>query len=413
MNIKKYFSRNYEKLREIYEIFRNTEYGKKLNLPDWKFKDYYDFKHLPLLDPRKVDFRQVFIPADDLWCFITSGVSGYKKTIYRDIGTIVGYPKEMDEVLRTDNVVFLHSKRREGESYYETHDVNHKRMYPRGIFAEYENRDELLKYAQKGDVLFIIEYPLMAEWICHQLESALESKEILSENIVKRKVYLELSGEPVTEKQVKSIVRRLEKIFQTEVEYFVTYGSNEIGHIGTYIPALHGSQVVYEVISSLFVEIINDEIVITPYKKYGTILFRYKTGDKGILSFKDDKTFLKVPGKSQEEGIIYVAGAQVSIPNLVSKIEKIAIDCPVGIECVKEDDVEKGKCKLNINVYVPQTLTESKKEEITHTVKQFIMDFAILSVENHLGMVTVDVQCSAEPIKKRWFIVDKAKEVIK
>ena len=406
MNMEKYFNEKAPNLKEVYEIFKTTEYGRRLNLPPWTFDNYEDFKKLPIMDPKDVVFEDLFVPAKGLWCFITSGVSGRVKTIKRDIGTIVGYPKEMDETLRINNTVFLHSKRREGESYYETHDVNHKRMYPQGIFAEYSDRDELLEYVQRGHVLFIIEYPLMAEWICYQLESALENKEILFENIAKRKVYLELSGEPVTEKQVKSVVKRLERIFQTEVEYFITYGSNEIGHIGTYVPALHGSVIMYEVIPPLFIEIIDNEIIITPYKKEGTILFRYKTGDHGKLFFKDGKPFLNVMGKSKEEGIIYVAGAQVSISELVSWIEEIVSECPVSIECIKKEDISEGKCDLNIVVHIPQTLTNSVEDDVSTIIKQFIMSSAVLLVENHLGMVTINVQYSTEPIKKRWFIVD-------
>ena len=409
MNMEKYFNEKAPNLKEVYEIFKTTEYGRRLNLPPWTFDNYEDFKKLPIMDPKDVVFEDLFVPAKGLWCFITSGVSGRVKTIKRDIGTIVGYPKEMDETLRINNTVFLHSKRREGESYYETHDVNHKRMYPQGIFAEYSDRDELLEYVQRGHVLFIIEYPLMAEWICYQLENALENKEILFENIAKRKVYLELSGEPVTEKQVKSVVKRLERIFQTEVEYFITYGSNEIGHIGTYVPALHGSVIMYEVIPPLFIEIIDNEIIITPYKKEGTILFRYKTGDHGKLFFKDGKPFLNVMGKSKEEGIIYVAGAQVSISELVSWIEEIVSECPVSIECIKKEDISEGKCDLNIVVHIPQTLTNSVEDDVSTIIKQFIMSSAVLLVENHLGMVTINVQYSTEPIKKRWFIVDNTK----
>lgn len=409
MNMEKYFNEKASNLKEVYEIFKTTKYGIRLNLPCRTFDNYEDFKKLPITDPKDAIFEDLFVPAKGLWCFITSGVSGLVKTIKRDIGTIVGYPKEMDETLRINNTVFLHSKRREGESYYETHDVNHKRMYPQGIFAEYSDRDELLKYVQRGHILFIIEYPLMAEWICYQLESALENKEILFENIAKRKIYLELSGEPVTEKQVKSVVRRLEKIFQTDVEYFITYGSNEIGHIGTYTPTLHRSEIMYEVIPLLFVEIVNDEIIITPYKKEGTILFRYKTGDNGKLFFKDSKPFLNVRGKSKEEGIIYVAGAQVNISELVSRIEEIVSEYPVGIECVKKEYISEGKCELNIGVHIPQTLTDSVIDNVTAMVKQFIMNSAVLSVENHFGMVTINVQYSTEPIKKRWFIVDNTK----
>jgi len=404
MNMERYFKEKSEELKEVYEVLRKTVYGKKLNLAQWNINTYDDFRKLPIIAPNTVDYKELFISTKGLWQFKTTGVSGNIKTIYRDIGTIVGYPEEMNRVLRNNITVFLHSKRREGESYYETHDINHKRMYPQGIFAEYNDRDKLLECVQRGDVLFIIEYPLMAEWICYQLESALENKEILFENIAKRKVYLELSGEPVTEIQIKSLVKRLDKIFQTEVEYFITYGSNEIGHIGTYIPALHGSQIAYKIISSLFVEEINGEIIITPFRKNGTILFRYKMGDKGKLYFIDGKPFLEIKGKSKEEGVLYIAGAQVYIPEIVSKVEKVIPNCPVGIECVKKEYPQKGMCELSIITHIPQPLNTFLQNEISSVIKQYIMDSAILSVENHLGIVRIDVRYSSEPMRKRWRI---------
>jgi phenylacetate-coenzyme A ligase PaaK-like adenylate-forming protein len=409
-DMEKYFNENAQNLKEVYEIFRTTKYGRKLNLPPWTFDNYEDFKKLPIMDPKDIVFEDLFVPAKGLWCFMTSGASGKVKTIKREVGTIVEYPKEMDEMLRKNNTIFLHSKRRKGESYYETHDVNHKRMYPQGIFVEYKNRDELLQFVQRGDILFIIEYPLMVEWICYYLETALENKEILPKNIAKKKVYLELSGEPITEKRVENIVHRLEKIFQTEVEYFITYGSNEIGHIGTYVPALHGTKIMYEVNPSLFVEIINGEIIITPYRKYGTILFRYKTGDCGKLFLKEGKPFLKEIRKSEDEGIMYIAGGKINIPKLLPEIEKIVNNSILGIECIKKEDQNRGKCHLCINIHVPQNLIVSKKAEIACKVKELIMNFASLSIENYLGMFTIEIQFSTEPIKKKWFIVNNCKE---
>ncbi len=249
----------------------------------------------------------------------------------------------------------------------------------------------------------------MAEWICYQLEKAIEAGKIFPGNIRKKKVYFELSGEPVTEEQVCNIVKRLEKIFQTEVEYSITYGSTEIGLIGTYIPTIHGSKIKYEVIPSLFVEIVDGEIIITPYRKQGTILFRYKTGDKGKLFFENGKPFLNVIGKSESEGIMYVAGVQVCIPELVAEIEKIA-NFPIGIKVIKKKDRPKGVCELDIKIHIPRrdALSNSLKNAITEKTKQFITDSAVLSVENHLGIVKINIHYSSEPIKKR-FIIENLK----
>jgi len=402
MNKEAYFVRNTHKLREVYEVFRNTRHGVERSLPPWSVKSYQQFVELPLLDPKEVDFQDLFIPADNLWCFATSGVSGHRKSVYRDIGTIVEYPPEMDAMLRGYHAVFLHSKRREGESYYETHDVNHRRMYPQALLAEYETREDLLEYAHAGDVLFVIEYPLMAEWICYQLETALEREELTPHNLRKKKVYLELSGEPVTRERVANIVERLEKIFNCGVECIATYGSNEIGHIGTCIPAPHME---YEIIPSLFVEMVDGEIVITQYRTLGTILFRYKMGDTGTLFFKEGKPFLRVFGKSRDEGMMYVAGAEVSIPELVSRVESM-VDLPIGIECVKEQDQRKGECQLTITIHLPLVLTGSLRDEITSMTRQYVASCAVLSVENELGMVKTETQFSTEPIKKRWFIIN-------
>jgi len=404
--MEEYFDRNKEKLRQVFERFRNTTYGKKLNLP-LNFKDYGEFVKLPLLDPEKVDLQQLNIPGEGLRQFTTSGVSGHKKTVYRDIGTIVSYPREMDETLRNNKTLFLHSKRRENESYYETHDFNHKRMYPQGIFREYGNIEELLKYVQEGNVLFIVEYPLMTEWFCYQLENALENSKILPKNIRKRKVYLELSGEPVTRSQVENIVERLKKIFQTEVDYVVTYGSNEIGHIGTYTPTIHGSEIIYETIPSVFVEEINNEIIITPFRTEGTILLRYKTGDKGAIIFKGDRgPFLKVLGKNPEEGILYVAGAQVNIAELASILRSL-LKSPVGLVVNKDEDERAGRCNLNINLHTVFPIDDSTRNKVSLFIKKFIMDSAVLEIENHLGITNLEITYSNEPLKKQFIIYKK------
>jgi hypothetical protein len=406
---KKYFDRNRENLKKVYEVFRDTQIGKKLGLPVWDINNYSNFKKLPVMDPRQVNFNELFVPAEGLWRFVTTGVSGNRKTVYRDIGTIVGYPADMDMILRSNPTVFLHSKRRAGESYYETHDVNHKRMYPSGIFGEYQSREQLLEHVQKGKVLFIIEYPLMAEWICYQLEEALESKEISSKRLLKKRVYLELSGEPVEGGQLQRLVSRLESIFRCDVEYFVTYGSNEIGHIGTYVPALHGFTIAYEVIPSLFVEEIDEEVIITPFRINGTILFRYKVGDKGTLLFIDDKPFLKIEGKSKDEGILYVAGAQVNIPQLFSKVEEILPDCPIGARCMKKEDRRRGTCALNIGIHTPRLLDPAIRNRMSLVIREYITTSAVLSVENHLGVVSIDMEYSTKPVRKRLTIIDRTR----
>ena len=402
MNMEKYFSEKQESLKKVYQAFRKTPYGRKLDLPKWSVNSYSDFKALPIIDPKEVDFNDLLIPANNLWKFKTSGVSGHIKTVYRDIGTIVGYPKEMDETLRNNKTVFLHSKRREGESYYETHDFNHKRMYPNGIFAEYETREQLLEYVQKGNVLFIIEYPLMAQWICYQLEKAIENKEVSLEKLTKEKVYLELSGEPVTSEQVNDIVKRMKKIFQCDVEYFVTYGANEIGHIGTYVPALHGSEIIYEIIPSLFIEEIDGELIITPFRTKGTILFRYKIGDIGELFFKNGKPFVKVFGKSQEE-ILYLAGAQINVLNLLKVLKK---KNPTIINLVvrKQEDNQRGKTKINFEIHTLSVLEQSLKEFLSNCVKEVIREEASIHSEKHLGVVSIDISFSTRPLKKQLMI---------
>jgi len=402
MNMEKYFSEKQESLKKVYQAFRKTPYGRKLDLPKWSVNSYSDFKALPIIDPKEVDFNDLLIPANNLWKFKTSGVSGHIKTVYRDIGTIVGYPKEMDETLRNNKTVFLHSKRREGESYYETHDFNHKRMYPNGIFAEYETREQLLEYVQKGNVLFIIEYPLMAQWICYQLEKAIENKEVSLEKLTKEKVYLELSGEPVTSEQVNDIVKRMKKIFQCDVEYFVTYGANEIGHIGTYVPALHGSEIIYEVIPSLFIEEIDGELIITPFITKGTTLFRYKLRDIGELFFKNGKPFVKVFGKSQEE-ILYLAGAQINVLNLLKVLKK---KNPTIINLVvrKQEDNQRGKTKINFEIHTLSVLEQSLKEFLSNCVKEVIREEASIHSEKHLGVVSIDISFSTRPHKKQLMI---------
>lgn len=401
MNVEEYFDENKTKLKEVYEILRSTEFGKELSLPPWNVKSYEDFKKLPIIHPKEVSFEKLFIPGNGLWRFKTSGVTGKAKTVYRDIGTIESYAEDMDKMLRNNLTVFLHSKRREGESYYEVHDINHKRMYPNGIFLEYENKKQLLEYVQKGEVLFIVEYPLMAEWICYQLEEALEN--MPSQSFAKKKVYLELSGEPVTEAQVQNIITRMMKIFQCDVEYSITYGSTETGLIGTYIPTLHGSRIIYEVSPSLFVEEIDGEIILTPFRKRGTILFRYKIGDRGKLFFKENKPFLQDIRRC--EGNIYVAGAQVNVVELISYLKNI-ISYPIAIEFFKREDSIKGVCFLNVVVHTPKGLPHPIKNKLASSIKNFIINSAKLSVETRLGIVKIDVQFTTSPLKKQWRIIE-------
>ena len=405
-NMNKYFKSYLNELKQVYEVFRQTEYGRSLNLSTWSFNSYDDFLSLPILDS-KVNFDELFIPGENLYPFITSRSTGTPKVIYKEIGGIFGYSDQTDKLLKSRSVVFLHSKRRSGEGFYETIDYNHKRMYPNAFFAEFSNREELLKYVSMGDVLFIIEYPLMCEWILFQMEKALKSKEICLSDIKKEKVFLKISGEHISPKRLKKIVERIKKLFQTDVEYSISYGANEIGLIGVYVPRKHGyiyhNNFIYKIIPTLFVEVVNNEIILTPFRTKGTILFRYRIGDIGKLFFKRSNPYIQIYGR--KESTMYLAGSQLNIDSLYYSIEKMV--SPLSLKII--NTAEEAKQNINIVVISPTLLSKYQKQRIARHIKQFITESSVLSIENHLEIVKINIRFSREPIKKKWFVVHQSR----
>jgi hypothetical protein len=374
-----------------------------LALAAWRISSYDDFRELPILEARLTDLDELLVPGTGLQAVSTTGSAGRRKSVMRRIGSIVSYPPDMHATLADGIPVFLHSARTSPETYYLTHDVNHRRMYPRARLLEYTTGEELRAQAAQGDVLFIIEYPLMGEWICYQLERAMENALWLRSACAKRTVYLELSGEPMVRERVDKLVARMARIFSCDPEYFLTYGASECGHIGTYLPCKHGREIVYEDAGNSFLEEVDGDIVITPFASEGTILLRYRIGDRGAVFFREGQTFVRVDGRAASEGTLYVAGSQVDVRELSSEL-RLSIGQPAGLQVVKEENSVTGTCGLTILVCGIRMSDSTTRERASLLIRERLHASAALVVEQAMQLVTLRVDFTETPLIKEWMI---------
>jgi len=397
--LERYFNRNKKRIKEVMRAFNETLRGRKQPVNLASIEKYSDFLTVPPLNHVGED---LVVFSEDLQVFKTAGTTGKPKKIYREIGRIAPYPKEMDKELRGSKTIFIHSKRRSVESYYEIHDVSHREMYPEGIFLEFANGDSLMRAVSQGEILFFIEYPLMMEWVCYQLETLLKKGKIDQSKLRKQKIYLELSGELITERRLNRIKKRLAEIFQTKVEASVTYGLNEMGLVGTYLPEKHGGEIIYEVSPKVFVELVEGEIILTPFNTKGTILLRYKSGDRGSLFFKDGIPYIKIFGRKPELGYVSVAGSQFSLPSLYSYFRKALSGLPIGIECRKREDHRTGQIILNFILHIPKRYALGDKNKIHSLLMDEVVAQAELFRETDVGIVNINTEIRYTPMKKSW-----------
>lgn len=395
--LEEYFQKNREKIKTVIKAFNRTEYGKQNSIDIDGLRYYLDFKKVPLLDDIVLANNPdvLVIPADNLYTFSTTGTTGKEKVVHREIGTIVNYPKEMSNMLSREDAVFTHSERRALESYYETHDVNHKRLFPNARFIFFSDEDSAIRAVKGCNVLQITEYPSMLEWLCFTIEGAIENKKVGKKELKKEKVYVELSGDVVSEKRLEELGKRLTDIFGIKPEMVVTYGLNEVGHVGTYHPSKN-SEIVYRVIPSEFVEEVDNEIILTPLNTKGAILLRYKTGDSGKLFFKDGEPFLEVNGKRPELGYVSVAGSQFSLPSLLQKVKE-QFNWPVQIECKKKEDSRTGRTNLEVILHLP-----FKSSNLEKFIRSEIIKQAELQKEIACGLVYLDISFTPIMMKKSW-----------
>ena len=401
--IERYFLSMKRELREVVKAFSLTEASKNLKLCS-KVSTYSDFCQIPHLKEQDLARNpySYYLPSDSDVEFITSGTSGFPKKIFAPFSTKAApFPAAIEDLIEHYKTVFVHSKRLTQERFYWVHDKTYRESYPDIPINEYTDLDSAISAIRGKEAICIYEYPSAFYRFLFFVRKALEG------GMIKRKempqiLILELSGEPVELEDMRLIFENAKQIFSQEPRISVTYGMNEVGLVGSYdFKYTDEHSLEYEVYRKVLVEIIDPEsstpvepgeigeMVITSLALYGTIILRYRTGDKGILTFKNGKPRIQVVGKLPHLNSLFVMGSQFSVSFLSKKILR-TFRIPISIDAKHEIDRLKGLESLWVTLYLPQQVNYLSKD-LEDFVRLSIIEDADLFSELQMGTVNLKI----------------------
>jgi len=399
-----YFFVMRRELREVAKAFSLTEGSKSLELHP-KISTYSDFCQLPYLKEQDLARNpySYYLPSGSAVEFVTSGTSGLPKKIFSPFSIKAApFPPAIEDLIRHHKTVFVHSKRLQQESFYWIHDKTYRETYPDIPIKEYRDLNSAISAIRGKEAICIYEYPSAFYRFLFFVRKALEGR-IIKIKEIPRILIVELSGEPVELEDLYFMVETTRQIFLQGSHISVTYGMNEVGLIGSY-DFKHSDEhsLEYEVYPKVFVEIIDPEssafvepgeigeIVITSLALQGTIIFRYRTGDKGILTFRNGKPYLQVLGKLSHLNSLFIMGSQFSVSSLSKRILK-TFRIPISIDAKREIDKLKGLESLWVTLYVPQQV-DYLSEDLEDFVRLSIIEDADLFSEFQMGTVNLKIR---------------------
>jgi hypothetical protein len=391
----RYFSFHKQKLQKVIQAYCQTVHGKQRSIYGFP-RCYEDFLEFPFMEDGELSSLPLdfYIPSGDDIEFVTSGTSGRKKRIFRPSrDSAIPLPPDLDQIIRQNDTVFVHSKRYQLESFYWLLDKTYSENYSASP-CEYDSLESVIEILKEGTVLCIYDYPTAFYRFLFLVQKGLQEGRISFQAIRKNNVLIELTGEPMSMPDLQHALDFAQNAFQCPVNIWATYGSAEIGGIAYYDFNGDDQEIDYTVASKrVFVEVIDPttgnprigtpgEIVVTALRGQGTIILRYRTGDKGVLSFKDGIPHLS---HLQRPSVVFVAGSQFNIQDILRSLrEELGVIAQLSVS--RERDDERGFEKLFLRIFILESFG-IEENFVKEFLKNRIIEEAKLDSEISLGLV--------------------------
>ena len=335
----KYFQNKKLLLKEVINASTKTKYGRENKIGLYPIKTYEDFCKLPLSDSKMLsELPIIFVcgKINNFLCHCTSGTTGHLKEIYHDQPNRLNpFPKSATKTLsQTKNLIFLCGEGRKANYWW--FDFMFKKYFPHiKTFYHNDTADFVVELAQHGDSIFMADSVSFLKCAINLLEEELKKNKSLKDKLKKKIVYACATGDKMTIKELKDIYIKLKNIFSVQKPLLVsTYGLTETQFVGLNVFEEKMRKIRYRVTDLKFVEVIDKEskkptfgdkgeIVITSLGWItGTVLPRYRTGDIGIMKFKDGIPYLEVDGKEASAGHLRFRQVLIDIPGTTNRIKK-------------------------------------------------------------------------------------------
>jgi len=386
----KYFQDNKSLLKEVINSSAKTKYGRKTKIGLYPFETYRDFCQIPFSDSKALSENPAtFVRGkiDKFVCVRTTGTTGYPKRIYYDPSNrFVSVPSSTAKILsQTKDFILFYGMGRREPYWMLNHTIKH--LFPHiKILRHDDTADSMVKLAQIGDSIFIIDPVSHFKNTIFSLEKEVRKSKTLKNKLKKKVVIAATTGEEISIQEFGSIYEKIKYIFSVQRPSFVSvYGLTETDSIGLSSYNEKDKKIRYRVNDSKFVEAINQktlrpcfekrgEIVITALKwTTGTIIPRYRTGDIGRLSFKDGVPYLKIYGKKPSAGIISFRQTKINVPGIIKRI-KTKFNIPLQSEFQISANKKTTQETLFVRIHSSAFTDKDLKKRVESFVENVIVN---------------------------------------
>lgn len=405
-----YFDKRKQGLEITLRSARETSFIKN-KLPT-KVESYSDFCQIPVIDSSVVaKFPESFVRGNinELELKTTGGSTGRPKRIYYFNNNLKsGIPSFISEIIRNSKHPILLHQDRPGTIYY-IYDLIFKRDYPKAQICTYSNPTEALMFIKPADTIYIGEfYSAMKRFIYWLSEEVKKSKKLAKE-LKNKTVFIDVGGDPMKINELNKYYSILKEIFGTNPDIVVTYALTEVSSVGLYIFDPSDKKIVYKVRDDKYVEVLNEDftkpliekegkIIVTPVGwEYGTILLRYFTGDRGILSFKDGVPYLQICGRDPSKTLISLTGFKISAQDLYDLIrDKFNFPIRASFQVLHQSD--GSYLTFKIDLYSAEFDKEINSREVTDFLNDYFINQHPLDVDIRRKYCRIKISTSISDI---------------
>jgi len=421
---KKYFQNKKLLLREVINASAKTKYGKGNKIGLYSIKTYEDFCRIPFSDSKMLSENPtIFVRGkiNNFLCQCTSGTTGHPKEIYQDQpNRLDPFPSSATKTLsQTKNLTFLCGKGRKANYWW--FDFIFKKCFPHIKMLHHDDTaNSVTELAQQGDSIFIADSISFLKYAINLLEKEIKKNKSLKDKFKKKIVYACATGDKMTIKELKDIYIKLENIFSVQKPLLVsTYGLTETQSVGFNLFEKKMEKVRHRVVNLKFVEVIDKkskkptfgdkgEIVTTSLGwTTGTIIPRYRTGDIGIMKFKDGIPYLEVDGKEASAGHLRFRQVLIDIPGTTNRIKK-KFKVPIYL---KSQIIRNNKTMheiLSFIIHSPAFNDKNLQKRVKNFVEAIVPErktILLWGIKNNLCKINVKLSSRPSNMVKDWQIL--------
>lgn len=418
-----YFASKIEKLNETLQAASKTPYGKNV-INKTNITNYKEFTELPILENSKLIDSELFLQGDttNLIERTTGGTTGsIKKKIYYTKEAMASWlPPHVTDIINTHKAALLH-KHWEITSYI-VMDETMKKQCPNVDIKPYKTSEEALSIIKEYEVVYITEQVSKMAELLYDFDNICKNDPSILKEIKGKYVFIEIGAEPVSVEELSKWYEISKRLFQTQPDIVVIYGTNQTLLLGiTPVFELDTKVLKYRVVPHKLVEILDPitneivigkegKVIVTPLKDSdypGSVFIRFDTEDLATMEFGEDgNMYLSNIHRNESAGMISLYGLKFFAGEFYNDVVK-NLEFPIKIQYKKI--AETNSITLYMKLYSPKFLDKVLVDTTIEKINELLMkSYYRIKEENSEGKINIKIETDTkdpEELQKGWQIL--------